>query len=156
MKIQRGDIKNMNISVEDLYLSSLVNSEAAIPYMTLHANKVKEMCEYIKNLEERISQYEIQEYCEKDLYMTEKLADAHKILQLQSELESYKQDAERYRFLRHGDNDEHCMEAYERPDWLDYSGSDSYLLRGEKLDERIDKHIQIEKEYYASLGVTYG
>lgn len=45
-------------------------------------------------------------------------------------LQTYVKDAERYRWLRHGDNDEQVM---------DLNGSDDvYMLRNEKLDTAID------------------
>lgn len=79
---------------------------------------------------------------------------ADEIERLEEELASYKLDAERYRWLRHGDNDELCMGKYT------YAAGDcriieKYLLRNEQLDEKIDKHIQIDKEYYERLGVQY-
>lgn len=75
-------------------------------------------------------------------------------LELAQELEKYKKDAERYRWLREGDNDEFCRLEYHYTKG-DIQVIESCLLRNEKLDERIDKMIQIDKEYYAGFGIKY-
>ena len=76
--------------------------------------------------------------------------------ELETQLASYKLDAERYRWLRHGDNDEPCMETPEYPGQaIDGYYFHRFLLRNEHLDERIDKHMQIDKEYYAGFGVQH-
>lgn len=76
-------------------------------------------------------------------------------LDLAQELEKYKKDAERYRWLREGDNDEMCMHIMRIFEEDGEKYPVGFLLRDEKLDERIDKMIQADKEYYAGFGIKY-
>lgn len=58
---------------------------------------------------------------------------------LAAERDAYKLDAQRYRWLRHGDNDEKvlCNGPVDKDYW--------YLLRNKKLDDAIDEAIAKEK-----------
>ena len=58
---------------------------------------------------------------------------------MRAELEQARKDAERYQWLRHGDNDEKvlCNGPVDMTYW--------YLLRNEKLDEAIDAAIAKEQ-----------
>lgn len=59
-------------------------------------------------------------------------------------LPALQKDAERYRWLRHGDNDDICIEF---ADGLDGMYADQvWLLRGEKLDAVIDAGIAHDKD----------
>ena len=63
---------------------------------------------------------------------------------LLEQLQRMAKDAERYRWLRHGDNDDICIEF---ADGLDGMYADQvWLLRGEKLDAVIDAGIAHDKD----------
>ena len=62
-------------------------------------------------------------------------SDADRIVELERQNEELRKDAERYRWLRHGDNDELVLQR--GPVANDYY----WLPRNERLDEMIDKHM---------------
>ena len=64
---------------------------------------------------------------------------AYEFEALTTELAAYKKDAERYRWLRHGDNDELVLVAYERHTEMT---PPAYLPRSEELDAAIDAAAQ--------------
>lgn len=62
-----------------------------------------------------------------------------------------RKDAERYRWLRHGDNDDACIEVAN-------GFADAWLLRGEKLDAAIDYWIEhdAKAEQHVAVGPGTG
>lgn len=56
-----------------------------------------------------------------------------------AEVERLRKDAERYRWLRHGDNDELVLVTYERPTEM---APPAYLPRNEELDAAIDAAME--------------
>lgn len=63
-------------------------------------------------------------------------------LALLAHVRALERDAARYRWLRHGDNGEICIEFREG---CDCYGDDAWLLRGDRLDATIDAAIDAEK-----------
>ena len=64
-----------------------------------------------------------------------------------------RKDAERYRWLRHGDNDDICIEFAEG---VDCYADDVWLLRGEKLDAVIDAGIEHDAKAAEHVAVGPG
>ena len=54
---------------------------------------------------------------------------------IHTELEALRKDAERYRWLRHGDNDEACIRYTPH---VHGEATEAWLLRNEELDAAID------------------
>lgn len=69
-------------------------------------------------------------------YMDAAQAEAKEVNRLNVEIEALRLDADRYRWLRHGDNDEKvlCNGPIKKDYW--------YLLRNEKLDCAIDEELR--------------
>ena len=62
---------------------------------------------------------------------------ARAIAALQQQLQALTKDAERYRWLRHGDNDESVIRELD--------SGEAFLLRNTELDEAIDAAIEASK-----------
>ena len=66
---------------------------------------------------------------------------ARKLRRLAAENKALSKDAERYRWLRHGDNDEPCLKFTQESR---AGTNDAWLLRGHELDVAIDAAMQKE------------
>ena len=73
------------------------------------------------------------------LLETRFVATSEELEWLRTRVKELKEDAERYRWLRYGDNDEKVM------GWIEKSAT-AYLFRNEKLDKAIDAAIAAQKE----------
>ena len=69
------------------------------------------------------------------------LSTAADMAGLQMEFLELLRDAERYRWLRHGDNDERCIRLT--------SHGEPYMLRGELLDRCVDEGMAADAEQVA-------
>jgi hypothetical protein len=67
---------------------------------------------------------------------------ADHIATLEAAVVANQKDAERYRWLRHGDNDEEVLIPYAAG--ITINGCSMFLYRNEKLDSLIDKFINEE------------
>lgn len=74
-------------------------------------------------------------------------------IELMKRLEPVFKDAERYRWLRHGDNDDICIEFAEG---VDCYADGVWLLRGEKLDAMIDAGIEHDAKAAEHVAVGPG
>ena len=128
----------MNFIESTKHLLSLMGDNLHNTYpVNLTGKDVKAIFEYFESIE---NLYNI---ATEDL---DKLQESYK--ELETQLANYKLDAERYRWLRHGDNDYHCIGHILTTD-------EYYLYRNKLLDGIIDNKMAREKEYYESLGVAY-
>jgi hypothetical protein len=80
--------------------------------------------------------------------LTSHQAATEAIKELKGRLEEAERDAARYRWLRHGDNDETVMLTYDsatrKARRFDPRRDSSWLLRSEELDAAIDRALSLE------------